>query len=139
MATLALSPVSVAVYGVLSVDATMITLVGTRIYDDVPQGVTYPCVFYSVREKDVRGFGTGGLPEVSLLVSVFSTYQGMSEAQAIMARVIALLKDASLTATGYTQAGKAFYDETLAFADVEVNGVKVRELVSRFRIYMEQQ
>jgi hypothetical protein len=137
MAYLSLSPVSVGVYAALNV-AGLTALVQTRIYDDVPQAPTYPFVWYEVSERDVRGFGTGGLPEVELRVHTFSKYAGMKEAQAINQKVIELLRDQLVTVSGYTQAGRVFYDETLTFADELINGEKVQELVSQFRIYVEE-
>ena len=40
--------------------------------------------------------------------------------------------------SGYRQAGLIFYDETVLLPDEELNGVKVKELVSSFRIYVEE-
>jgi hypothetical protein len=134
MAKSLLSPASVAVYAALNV-ASLQALAPGGIYDDVPQAPTYPFVWYEVRERDVRGFGTGALPEVELRVHAFSTYQGMREAQLIVDKVIELLRDASLSMTGYEQAGRVFYDDTVALTDEDVNGVKVKELVASFRIF----
>ena len=135
-ASLALGPVSIAVYGRLNV-AGLTALVSTRIYDGVPQGVAFPFVFYELQERDLRGFGTGGLPEVRLRVHAYSTYEGSSEAEAIIAAAIGLLKDQSLTVTGYAHCGQVFYDETVLLADEAINGVACRELVASFRIYVE--
>ena len=139
MATsLSLGPVSVGVYTALNVSG-LTALVSTRIYDDVPQAPTYPFVWYEASEpRDVRGMGTGGLPEVELRVHVFSTYQGTSEGQAITKKVIELLKDQLLTVSGYAQAGRVFYDSTQVFADQLIQGVKVREFVAQFRVYVEE-
>jgi hypothetical protein len=54
------------------------------------------------------------LPELELRVHVYALYPGRQPAQAIVDRVIALLKDAALTPTGWTQAGLVFYDTTTA-------------------------
>ena len=138
MAYLALSPVSVGIYTALNV-AALTTLAPGGIVDDVAQGTSFPFVWYEVREsRDVRGFGTGGLPEIELRVHTFSQYEGMKEAQAINQKVIELLRDQAITVTGYDQAGLCFYDETVPLPDEELNGVKVKELVSFFRIYVEE-
>lgn len=140
MPYLALAPVSDGIYATLNV-AGLTALVGTRIYDDVPQGVAFPYVWYEVSERDQRGMGTGGFPEVELRVHVFHSqaiYRGMEGAQNIIAKVIELLRDQRLTVTGYNQAGRVFYDETLTLADQEINRVKVHELVALFRIYVEE-
>jgi len=137
VATLALSPVSTAVYGVLSGDATLSGLVGGRVYDHIRQPATFPYLWYEVREREMRGFGGGGLPEVELRVHAFTDYRGAQQAQGIIDRAIVLLKDASLTVSGFTQAGRVFYDETVLLPDEDVNGVLIRELVALFRVYVE--
>ena len=137
MATLALSPVSVAVYGALHV-AGLTALATGGIYDDVPQAPTFPFVWYEVSERDQRGFGTGGLPEVTLRVHAFSTYAGAAQVQSLIAKVVELPKDVSLTVTGYRACGSVFYDETSEIFDELLNGVKVKEQVAHFRIFVEQ-
>src|SRR5690606_20890477 len=99
----------------------------------------FPFIWFEVRERERRGFGGGGLPEVELRVHVFSTYAGQKESQQILDRVITLLKDQALSISGYSHAGNVFYDETVSFPDEEVNGVKSRETVALFRIYAEEQ
>jgi hypothetical protein len=140
MAYLVLSAVSTAIYTALNV-AGLTALVSTRIYDDVPQDPTFPFVWYEVKERDVRGLGTRGLPEVELRVHVFSSvedYEGPKQAQTIGAKVIELLRDQPLTISGYAHCGLVFYDETQLFNDQIIAGVRVRELVSMFRIYAEE-
>lgn len=135
MPDLALSPVAVAVYDRLN-DAS-VTSLASGPYDDVPQSVTFPFVLAEVFERDVRGFGTGGLPEVTLRVHVYSTYEGWKDAQAILAACITRLKDVALTVAGYAMCGHVFYDETVTVPETEINGVKCKELVANFRIYVE--
>lgn len=137
MAYLALSPVSAAVYGKLNV-AGLTALVGSRIYDDVPRAPTYPFVWFEVKERDLQGFGSAAIPEVELRVHAFSTYQGMKEAQSIAQKCVELLRNQDLTITGYEQAGKVFYDETIPLQDQAIEGVKVQEIVSVFRIYARE-
>lgn len=141
MAYLSLSPVSAAVYVLLNVSG-LTNLVSTRIYDDVPQKPTFPFVFYELQEnRDLRGFGTVGLPEVQLRVHVFSStddYNGMGQAQEIVQKVIELLRDQALTVTGYNHAGRIVYDETTLLSNEIIAGVKCRELVASFRIWVEE-
>lgn len=138
MPYLALSPVAAAVYGALNVSAlTTLVTAGVSVYDDVPQGATFPFVLVEVREREMRGFGTGSLPEVELRAHAYSTFAGKAEAQSIAAKVVELLKDQALSVSGYTQCGRVFYDETVDVGDSEINGVKCHELVAMFRIYVE--
>lgn len=137
MAYLALSPVSVAVFTALNV-AGLTALATGGVHDDVPRNPSFPFVWYEVRERELGRMGGGGFPEVELRVHVFSSYQGAKEPQAIGAKVVELLRDQSISISGYNQAGKIFYDETQLLTDELIAGVKVRELVSFFRIYAEE-
>jgi len=136
----ALSPVSAGVYAVLNV-AALLALAPGGVGDDVAQGTGYPFVLVEVNETAMGGFGTKPglktLPEIDLRVHVFSTYQGWSEAQAVMGTVLQLLADPP-TVTGYSS-WAIFHDDTIALADQEVAGVKVKELVALFRLYVELQ
>ncbi len=134
----AASPVSEAIFALLQ-DSTLQTAVGGRVYDDLPEDVPRPCVLYEVlTETDIRGLGTGGLPEIDLRTHVFSDIGSLSEAQALNKQIVALLKDAAITVTGYAQCGLIVYHETVLLRDQELNGVKVHELVSTFTIWVEQ-
>lgn len=138
MAFLALLPVSVAVFTTLNVSALQ-ALVSTRIWDGVPQAPVFPFVFYEVREREERGMGSGyGLPEVELMVHAVSSYEGLQQAQAIMQQCIELLRDQTLTVSAYAPCGRVFYDETLLLPEADLNGVPVRELVARFRLYLQE-
>lgn len=139
MAYLALSPVSDAVYTLLNVSGLTALLSSGGLSDDIAQATTFPFVWFEVSEREQRGFGTGGLPEVNLRVHAYGqSTSGLSALQTITQKVIQLLKDQALTVTGYTQCGLIFYDETLTFQDEFINGVKVHELVAQFRIYVQE-
>lgn len=141
MAYLALDPVQAALFTKLNV-AGLQVLVNTRIYDVLPQGVTYPCVLQSAREHNRdRGFGTGGFPRVDIAISAFTrfdTREGMKQAQQIAAKVVELLRDQSLSVSGYTQAGLLFYDDTVPMDDDVINGVRVHEVQARFYTWVEE-
>lgn len=141
MAFSALSPVADAVFGLLQ-DAALLAVLTGGWHNDLPQAPTYPCGWIEVRERDVRGFGTGGLPEVALRTHIFArrggTRAGIAEAQEANRLTIGVLRDQAVTVTGYTQCGQIFYDETILLSDEEVNGVKVHEVVSMFRVYVEE-
>ena len=116
----------------------MTALATGGISDDVSQATAFPYVWYEVRERDVRGFGRRGLPEVELRVHAYSQLQGMREAQAIIKKAIKLLRDQSLTFDDYTHCGQVFYDETVSLPNEVINGVKVQECVGMFRLYVEE-
>lgn len=136
MANLSLSAVAVGVYTALNV-AGLTALVSTRIYDDLPRNPTYPCVAFSVDKVEARGMGTTELPEVTIRVSVFSQSETGAEAQAIVAKVEDLLKDVSLTVSGYAMAGRVVWRQSVPVGVTEINGVKVNEWVVDFTAWLE--
>lgn len=135
----ALSPVAAGVFAVLNV-AALTALAPGGIGDDIAQGTGYPFVLVELNEKAMGGFGTkpglGMLPEIDLRVHVFSQFQGWSEAQAVMATVLQLLADPP-TVSGFAS-WAIFHDRTIQLADEAIAGVKVKELVALFRLYVEE-
>jgi len=134
----ALSPVSAGVYAALNV-AALLALAPGGVGDDIAQGTGYPFVLVEVHEHALGGFGTkpglGTLPEIDLRLHVFSTFQGWSQAQAVMGKAIQLLVDPPAV-TGYAS-WAIFHDDTITLADQVIAGVKVKELVGLFRLYVE--
>jgi hypothetical protein len=137
-----LGPVAEAVYGVLVLDPGLMTLAPGGVFGDVPQDPTYPFVWFEVMEDQQHGgFGTkpgrSALPEIDLRIHVFQGDNGtMRDAEAVMARAIELLADPP-TVAGYASCA-IFHDQTIPLPDEELNGVKVKELVARFRLYVEE-
>lgn len=139
MASLAASPVAVAVAGKLNVSGLTTGLGYTvGVYDDIPQDADLPLVWIEIpNETNARGFGTGEFGRVSVRVHVFSDYEGTKEIQQITAKVIDLLKDVSLSVSGYTQAGQVFYDESVLLSGVVLHGRTCREMVAAFHVFVE--
>lgn len=134
----AATPVSEAVNGLLQ-DATFQAAVDGRWFDDIPPNTPRPCGFHEVfSERDRRGLGTGGFPELEIRTHTFSDSGSLVEAQNLNLQIVALLKDAEITGTGYQQAGKIVYRETITLRDAELFGIKVHEVVSVFTCWMEQ-
>jgi hypothetical protein len=138
MTLTAASPLGEAVYTLLQ-DATLQTALGGRLYDAVPADTVRPCALYEVlNERDIRGFGAGGLPEVDLRTHVWSDIGSMSEAQSLNRQIVALLKDAAVTVTGYAQAGRIVYRESVTLPSEILNGMAVHEVVSIFTVWVEE-
>lgn len=138
MTTTATNVVQEGVFTVLQ-DATLQALVGDRIYGNAPQDPTYPLVWVEIRGEDdsARGFGTGGLATLDLRTHVF-TKLDVTTAHAVNQRIVQLLKDAVVAATGYQQCGRVAYRETSTFPNEELDGDRVCEVVSDFTVWMEQ-
>lgn len=141
MAYLSLAAVSAAIYSTLNVAAlTAIAPGGVRDFAP-PVASAYPWVMFTVSEEtQVGGFGTKpgthAFPQVRVRVNVFSTYSGFSEAQTVMSKVIELLADPPAV-TGYS-AWAIFHDSTTPLSGQVVGGVVVNEMVSDFRLYVEE-
>ena len=136
-----LSPVAAGLYSVLNV-AALTALAHGGIHDDVPQGVQFPFVLVEVREnQQLGGFGTrdgaGALPEVGVDVHSYSTSRGRREQQQIADKVIELLQ-AAPAVSGYSS-WEIFHDDTIPMLDDLVAGVKAKELLVKFRLYVENQ
>lgn len=136
----ALSPVSAGVYTALNV-AAVTTLATGGVGDDVGQGTGFPFVLFEVHERPKGGFGTkpgvGQLPEIELIVHVYSQFAGMSEAQGVMDQVLKILANPP-TVSGYSS-WAIFHDTTINLGDQLVAGIKVKELAATFRLYVELQ
>lgn len=136
-----LSAVATAVYGALNV-AALTSLAPGGVHDDVPQDASFPFVLVEVSEEAQHGgFGTrsgqGALPEVRIRAHVYSTYEGRRQQQVIVDKVIELLQTPPAV-SGYS-AWEIFHDQTIPMEDDLVAGVKVKELMATFRLYVEHQ
>lgn len=146
----ALAPVSAGIFTVLNV-AALTALAPGGIGDDMAQravapGVDgndsgYPFVLFTVDEDDLGGFGSpsgtaGKVFEIDILVQVFSKFEGMSEAQGVLAKVIELLKTPPAV-TGYASWAIFRSGKSINLGDQIVAGVKVKELAQRFKLFVE--
>jgi hypothetical protein len=131
----ALAPVSAALYGALNV-AALTALAPGGVCDDVAQstGVSVRAVrgdrdaAAGVRHaaRDRRRLARS----IDLRVHVFSQYQGLQEAQGILAKVVELLEQ-PVAVTGFSS-WAIFYDGAIPVGDELVAGVKCKELVGTF-------
>lgn len=135
MANLSLSAVSVGVFTALNVAG--LTSLCPRIVDDIPAAPTYPMVLYQVLKEEARGMGTTELPMVDVRVFVYSTSETGAQAQAIIAKVEDLLKDAALTVSGYQMAGRVVWHRSTKLGPTDINGVKVNEWMVECSCWIE--
>lgn len=138
MVYLALDVASAAVFTRLNV-AALTTLLNGGVQDDMAQGKAFPFVWYEVRARNIGGLGDGEMAEVELRTHTFTNTPGMKTAQQIDAVIQERLRNQRLAIDGYNHCGTVFYDDTFAVPDSEINGVKVHEVVSMFRIAVEAQ
>jgi len=139
---LASSPVSAGLYLVLNV-AALTALATGGVGDDIAQSTGFPFVLFTVEPEEADGFGstsgTAGLViKVDLLVQVFSQYEGMHEAQGVMAKVMELLKTPPAV-TGFSSWAIFRQGKSIAIGDSIVSGVKVKELAQHFDLWVELQ
>ena len=140
-----LSPVSAGIYTALNVPALAAAAPG-GLFDDVPQGATFPCVRYEVSEDYAPAFGAhsgsgrGSMSRLRLRCSVYSQYAGMKEAQGIVAVLRSLIDGPvtpTITSAGYT-VWAAFFQQALPVGDEVLGGVKVKELVADWTLEVEE-
>ena len=136
MAYRLLDVLSAAIFTALDVPALTALATG-GISDDPAQATAFPYVVYELGKRNLGGLGTSELAEADLRVRAFTKGPGLKSVQAIDATVQELLTNQALTMTGYTQAGRVFYDDTILVPVSEINGEKVHEVISTFRIVAE--
>jgi len=135
----ALAPVSAAVYAALNV-AALTAIAPGGVCDDVAQSTGFPFVLYDIDEEPQQGFGVqpgvaGWLPQINLTVHVYSQYQGLAEARSVLAKVTELLQQ-PLPVDGFSS-WAIFYDGAIPIGDELVAGVKCKELVGKYRLFVE--
>ena len=135
----ALAPVSAGIFGALNTPAFLAIAPGGAV-DDVPQSALFPVVLYELAERPQAAFGVqpgvaGAVTEIDGTVHVYSQYGGLLEAQTVLAKVVELLTPRP-TVAGFAS-WAIFFDEAIAVGDELLGGVKVKELVAKFRLYVE--
>lgn len=145
-----LTAVGDAVYGTLLADSTLAGLLPGGVQTDVPENPTYPFLWIELLEDtQFGGFGpwpgtAGTMPGLELRLHVYQSQYGTSrDAQIALARAIEVIAavDGSgvptLTVSGYS-VWLVAYEQAVPLPDQELNGVKVQELVGRFRLIVEE-
>jgi len=141
----ALQPVSVAIFGRLNVASLKGAYPGTGagcvggVTDNPTQGGTFPFLWYELSSRDLGGLGQGpDVAQLELRLHVFSTWNGMAEAQRIMREAIRLVKYSEPTAAGYRIVPIGRPQDEISLPFEELNGVKVRELVTIWDVFAEE-
>jgi hypothetical protein len=141
VSTLSLSPVSTGVFTALNVPALTALATGGISDVDVPALSGFPRVWFTVGEENARGLGRGGLRRINLRVygadESSGTTEGVKRLQLLMAAVVSLLEDATLTLVGYQQAGEIVYVDTVEPYDELIAGVRCLESVAHFYFWVE--
>lgn len=132
---LACSPIQDVAFDALNVAAFATTLLGGRLYTDVPQGTAYPLAwltFDDPSETEEHTFGAYGAV-VHLEVHVFSAYEGDDEVADILSKAIELLHHQALTPTGWTVPLVTARPATIVVE--EFNGTPLRHGIARFDVH----
>lgn len=114
------------------------TGLGCQVYDDVPQARTFPYIrIGDGTEVNADAFDLG-INNGTVRVHVFSMYQGMKQAAAIMDHAEDLLDDELLPVTGHTMFG-LYCESTLDLGAEELDGIgKVRHSLQVYRVWTHQ-
>lgn len=122
-------PLQQAIYSKLNGDSNLTSTLGCSVFDDVPQGSSFP--YITLGEETVTDYSTatdtGG--ENMVNIHVWSRDHGSKQTKEIMDRVHTLLHDSSLTVTGFNSINNRF-----EFSDVmrDPDGI-TRHGIMRFR------
>jgi hypothetical protein len=86
-----------AIYRVLTTDSEIQLLVGSRVYDDVPDNTAYPFVSIGeVTETDKRRSFTLLGRELTLTIHVWSRAKGFAETNQLVDKIVAALENVQL-------------------------------------------
>lgn len=126
-----------AVVTTLKATSAVTTLVGSRIYNDVPQGSTYPYVEVTAptdsRQDTFGRFGSSTLLDIKAVSQEF----GDREASRILDACLTALDFTQPALTGHTTLGLV-WESSDRFRQV-VNGIVTRHHVATFRAWTEQE
>ncbi len=128
-------PVQEAIHDALVGDTTLQTLVGTRVYDAVPDDATYPYV--TIGDADATEWDTKnsfGMDQM-LHIHTWSRYRGQREAKLIMSAIHGALHNQPLTVDGHDLISLRF---SASFVVMDPDGL-TRHGVSRFRAITDLQ
>jgi hypothetical protein len=121
-----------AIYAALNGYVTGLSGASVSVYDDVPEGTSYPYVV--IGEETAINAGTKNLDGVehTLTLHVWSGYRGRREIKEIMQSIYSLLHDTAITVTG---ASLVMIRQEFATTLEEADGI-TRHGVMRFRVVM---
>lgn len=133
----AMTAVQTAAMAVLAADPALATLVPGGVWDYVPDEPTWPYVCLEAASEapmDAMGDGLGSQGRVvTLTFTVFSQHQGRAEQYAVVDALIALLRETSLTLTGWRHLA-TWHDGTTATSPFEVGNVRAGSSSVTFRM-----
>lgn len=134
--SVALWPVQVAMYTILTGDATLQTLLGVagRIVDQPATDQPFPYVIAGDQMEEDRDTLDASIRRIVTTVTVYSRYAGTAEALSVLDRICALLHRVTLTVTGWKHIQTLY--KTAAIARNE-DGV-TRVGVIKFEVTVQQ-
>ena len=106
------------------------TSITTKVFDDVPEGTSYPYVI--IGEETAINFGTKDKDanEHTLTIHVWSQYRGRKEIKNIMIQIYTILHNTDITVSGASLVNiRHEFEQTL----LEADGI-TRHGVMRFRV-----
>lgn len=118
-----------AIYQILSASLPLQAIVAGRIFDEVPQGESFPYIV--IGDDDLKPWDLDCKLGFEALITIhaFSRYKGRKEAKEIGAKIYDLLHNASIVTDNFASAVCVLDIQTTM---VEGDGV-TRHLVARFR------
>lgn len=132
-ATTPLLGIQSALYRRLNTDTTLRAMI-TGVFDEVPEGQTYPYVVIGEAWETPRNSHDGFGREVVTTVHVWSRYRGFAEGLRIAERIVTLVDHQELPVTGHiVDSIRHEFIQTLRDPEPEIRHVAIR-----FRVTTEQ-
>ena len=90
-----------AIYSKLNDDSTLDGIVGNyKIFDDVPQGTSYPYVVIGEETAIDAGAKDTDAQEFTLTIHIWSRYKGRKQTKEIAERIYTILHNVAISVTG---------------------------------------
>lgn len=123
-----------AIYSTMNDDSTLDSLVGNnKIFDNVPQGTSYPYVKIGLENTRDVGTKTKDGKVYNVDIEVWSQYRGQKEIKEIMERVYNLFNNVTISVSGASSVMSFVVNTTTV---VEVDGITRHGIVNiDFTVY----
>jgi len=133
----ALTAVQTAIMATLAADVGLAALVPGGVWDYVPDDPVWPYVCVESAEEvgaDTMGDGLGSQGRiVSITLTIFSQFQGRAEQYNVLDAIIRLLRETSLTITGWEHLA-TWHENSRATSPFEIGNVKAGSSSVTFRV-----
>ena len=128
-----MGPVHAAIYGRLTGDATLMTLLPGAVRDHVPANNPFEYIAIGeMIETPFRTLGRNGHDDMVTL-RIWSDKQGYKTAQSILDRATTLLEGTPLTVTGHPTV-MVWFEDAQSVPDLADDETELRQIIAHYRV-----